>query len=334
MNKSSRIIEKIKSVFPDETINELSKETGFVKRIRKIKPAYFLWSLVLGFSFGTERNISNFRRVYERISEQHLVPSAFYDRFHGGLVVFLHKLLLMSLDTLKTAWFQVDFRLQAFKDILYTDSTIVKLNDKLAKLYPGTRTNHSPASAKVHALFSVKGKGKSTIQLSSGREHDKKKLTIGSWCKDRLLLFDLGYYSYHLFSKIDKYKGYFISRLKENANPVIVSVSNSSSGKTDALVGKSLRYVLLTSRREVLDVEVELHFKNRKYNGKQNKASKVFRLVAIRNQEIKTYHCYLTNVPNDFLTAAEDCQLLSVSLGDRTGFQGIKIRLSSRPSAI
>ena len=85
MNKSSRIIEKIKSVFPDETINELSKESGFVKRIRKIKPAYFLWSLVLGFGFGTERSIFNIRRVYERISGKQLV-TAFYDRFHGGLV--------------------------------------------------------------------------------------------------------------------------------------------------------------------------------------------------------------------------------------------------------
>lgn len=144
----------------------------------------------MGFGLGNERNISNFRRVYGRISGDILAASSFYDRFDISLVRFLRTLLLIAIRNLKTSWFETDERLKPFQDILITDSTLVKLDDKLAKKFPGTRTNHSPASAKLHAVFSVKGKGGSTIALSAGRVHDKKKLKIGSWVCDRLMLFD------------------------------------------------------------------------------------------------------------------------------------------------
>lgn len=40
----------------------------------------------------------------------------------------------------------------------------------------------------------------------------------------RLLLFDLGYFRYQLFDAIGRQGGYFLTRLKQNANPEIIAL--------------------------------------------------------------------------------------------------------------
>ena len=46
----------------------------------------------------------------------------------------------------------------------------------------------------------------------------------------------------------------------------------------------------------VIDVEVEVEFKRRAYNGKQRGDVKRFRLVATYNVENGKYHLYITNI--------------------------------------
>jgi putative transposase len=50
-------------------------------------------------------------------------------------------------------------------------------------------------------------------------------LRVGPWVKDIILLFDLGFYKYQLFSRIAENGGFFVSRLKSNSNPLIVGVN-------------------------------------------------------------------------------------------------------------
>lgn len=62
-------------------------------------------------------------------------------------------------------------------------------------------------------------------------------------------------------------------------------------------------------KRQVLDVEIGVEFKCRKYNGKQRKDVKRFRLVAVYNIEVEKYPTYITNIPADRLDG-EDIALL------------------------
>ena len=55
-------------------------------------------------------------------------------------------------------------------------------------------------------------------------------------------------------------------------------------------MGKRLRDVLPLLKREVLDVEVEVKFKRRKYRGKQSMVNRRFRLVCVFNSESGKYH--------------------------------------------
>ena len=303
--QSTRVREILKRLFSDQRLNALARTTGFVKRQRKVKPVAFFWTLVLGFGVGSARNISGLRRAYQRSTGTTLVPSSFYDRFNVRLVAFLKAAVEHALCEFQLTFHDLSDRFDAFQDIMITDSTVIKLHDALANLFPGCRTNTSPAAAKLHAVLSVKGRGKSTVKLTNGRTHDRRKFVVGDWVKGKLMLFDLGYYHFQLFKNIVGLGGHFLSRLKENANPKIVGVSEDSSTADKRLLGKTLQDVLRGLRREVLDVEVEVRAMARVYNGKRKTTVERFRLVAVRDSEERKYHCYLTSVPVEILSAQD-----------------------------
>jgi len=293
----------LKDLFPDRLIKQIARESSFVIRERKVKAVPFFWNLILGFGKAATRTISNLRRSYESASGETLVPSAFYDRFNDGLVSMLRSAIGHVLDSFQLAGAEAMGVATAFKDVIVADASVIKLVDDLKTVFPGCRTNTAPAAAKIHAFLSVKGAGKSTVAITSERVHDKKKLLIGPWVRDRLLLFDLGYYRYQLFSCIARNGGFFISRLKENANPVLTALIRKVRGNSIDVEGRRLQDILANLKREVLDVEAEVLFPRRTYGGHRRRARERYRLVAIRDDKTGKYHCYITNVPPDLLDA-------------------------------
>lgn len=123
------------------------------------------------------------------------------------------------------------------------------------------RTNHTQAAAKLHLVYSVLGSSEQQVQLTAQRTHASKVLTIGTWVKGRLLLFELGSCSDALLDRIQHWGGFCISRLKENCTPTIVAVPK---GCGTPLRGQTLRAVLLALRRDILDVAVEVRDQKRK----------------------------------------------------------------------
>jgi len=66
--------------------------------------------------------------------------------------------------------------------------------------------------------------------------------------------------------------------------------------------GHYLKDILPKLTGEALDVEIEVQFKRRCYNGKQKNDSEKFRLVAVYNVEDKEYHLYITNISVEVLS--------------------------------
>jgi hypothetical protein len=110
----------------------------------------------------------------------------------------------------------LDGILSSFRDVLIIDSTLIRLNDLLAKSFPATRTNHTLAALKTHVIMSVRGGGATSVKIPSGREADGPLLRAGKWVRGRILLFQC----------IDREGGFFIrcSRLKDGTNPVITAL--------------------------------------------------------------------------------------------------------------
>jgi len=71
----------------------------------------------------------------------------------------------------------------------------------------------------------LKADGAKRVMLCGERTNDVKTLRIGPWVKDRILLIDLGFYKHQIFARIEENGGYFVSRLKNNADPLIVGVN-------------------------------------------------------------------------------------------------------------
>lgn len=312
-------IEKtLNKMFSPEWLRETAARVGYVQRERKIDPATLFWVLVLGFGVGAQRTIASLRRAYETAAAETLVPSAFYYRFNGGLVDFLKECLTHGIaDLASHTSLTLSDKLQGFKDIIVADGTIIKLHDKLAKLFPGARHK---AELKIHTAIGLAGSTKA-IGFFSGKTAEIKTIRIGPWIKDQILLFDLGYFKYELFSRIRKNEGHFVSRLKTTTNPTIVSVLRTYRGNPINIAGQKLRDVLPRLKRAVIDVEIEVSFRGNSktkkdaddtfetYHPRTPKTKETFRLVGIFDKESSSYHLYLTSLSPEQLSA-EDVALL------------------------
>jgi len=303
--KSIGIRQQLASLISTRMLNLLAEYAGMTKRRRKVNPVALFWTIVLGFGTGRQRTLAGLRRSFQKCTGARLVPSSFYDRFTPELARFFRLVVGELLSGIETANSQLHGVLASFRDVILTDSTLVRLHDMLEKRFPACRTNHTRASAKLHVVMSVTGRGLRSLKITSGRQHDGPVFTVGRWVKDRLLLFDLGYYRYQLFDRIDQQGGYFISRLKENANPVITAVLGGGGTQGLPLVGQRLQDVVHRLRREQLDLTIRVEFRRRARYGVRSGADRAFRLVGVRDAETGSYHLYVTNIPPERLTAPQ-----------------------------
>lgn len=297
---------ELNKLFSPEWLRETAKETGLIKRERKIDPVLLFWVLVLGFGVQLQRTLASLRREYEEKGCVHLSRGSFYERFSPELVKFLHTCVMHGLEQLTLdVHVSVNKKLSVFKDLLIQDSTIIRVHETLVDKWPAVRTRKAAAGVKVSLLISAVSDGVKRVQIHGERTHERKTLRIGPWVKDRILLIDLGFYHHHMFTRIAENGGFFVSRLKGTANPQIVAVNRSCRGNSIDLVGKKVKDVLPRLKRQIIDVMVEVPIKRRAYQGKQRGDVSRFRLVAMYNVEDEKYHAYLTNISTEILQAED-----------------------------
>jgi len=303
-------VEYLTQMFPEEFLRNLAKKTEFIKRIRKIDPVIFFWVLTLGFGVDFLRSIRALERRYETEANIELSDGALYDRFTPELVAFLRECVLHAIEFQAQQQSRVlGEKLNGFKDIIIQDSTIIRLHESLADLWPATRSTRVAAGIKVSCIVSVVADGVKSVKLFPERTSEVKTLRIGQWVRDRIFLIDLGFFKYGVFDRIDKYHGSFVSRLKSNANPTIITLNQKCRGNSISVEGKKLKDVLPHLKRGILDVMVEVKFKRRKYRGKQTTVTKLFRVVAVLNEETGDYHVYMTNIPVERMSAEDIASL-------------------------
>lgn len=303
---------RLDDAFSPRWLKKTARETGLVKRLRTFSPVLLFWVLVLQKGVVLEGNIEALRRKYnEAAKRKALSHAAFYDRFTPQLVKFLHACVMQGIEKLGAlGGREMSTRLKGFKDILIQDSTIIRLHEKMHGLFPATRSRkEKQAGVKLAVLMSVVSDGPKRVAIQGERTSETKTLRLGKWVKDRILLIDLGFYKYQSFSRIRENGGFFVSRVKENANPFVTKLSRKVRGNSVPVEGERLRDVLPRLQREVLDVDVEISFRRRAYANKKRGDEQTFRVVAIMNDETGEYHTYMTNLTSEQFTAEEIASL-------------------------
>ncbi len=219
-NLDPQLVEKtLISMFSPEWLRDTAKRVKYVQRERKVDPFILFWVLVLSFGAGVQRSLASLRRAYEKESSDKIAPSAFYDRFTEGLYNFLKECLTHGIaDLASHASLVLSEKLQGFKDLVVYDGSLIKLHDMLAEKFPGARHK---AELKIRLAIGLAGNTKS-VAIFSGKTSELKTIRIGSWVENNVLLFDLGYFKYETFSRIRKWGGHFVSRVKTGVNSTIM----------------------------------------------------------------------------------------------------------------
>jgi putative transposase len=294
--KSTPLRTALSRVFPASLLRRLAQESGTVRRRRRVDPVKLFWVVVLGVG-GGKRSFAELRRSYEKVTGAKISASSFYNRFTPAFTQFLRALLNEGLEKLNRCAEGSAAVLGEIQDILCVDSTIVRLHDALASHWPACRTNHTLAAVKLHTVLNVRGKGPQRVKLTSERVHDGPVLRAGQWVKGRLLLFDLGYFRYSLFAAITRHGGFFLTRLKDNANPTLLRLHRRHRGRAVAVEGLGLLQIRSRLRRAVLDAEAEISFHKQRYAGRRSKATLRVRIVGLWDESHSMYHWYITNLP-------------------------------------
>lgn len=75
------------------------------------------------------------------------------------------------------------------------------------------------------------------VQTTDVTTHERSQLLIGEWVADTLILFDLSFYDFWLFDRVDAFDGWSVSRVKSNADPEIIEEFWTWRGNSIALEG-------------------------------------------------------------------------------------------------
>ncbi len=62
--RRGQVEQALHQLLPADKIQELARETGFVRRARSVRPVAFLWTLVLDFGVELHRHLEELRAGY------------------------------------------------------------------------------------------------------------------------------------------------------------------------------------------------------------------------------------------------------------------------------
>jgi putative transposase len=315
---------RLTSLFPAVRIEDIARERDVVQRDRKLDITMFVWTLIAGFAAGGEaRSIAAYRRSYNIATGHNLFPSSFYDRFTDGIADLLGDLLDLAVEEVAVPHHLAP-AFDRFRDVIAVDATIVRLH-RFLSAFPATHEGVS--GLQLYLVHHVTEQSVISAEITDERTHESTLFKTGSWMRGRLFLLDLGFFKYRRFALIDENDGFFVSRLKRSANPLITEELEEWRGRAIPLVGKHVFDIVGDLHRKEIDVTVEVSVKRRPYGEKQSVTPKQFRVVGVRDEDADDGdRVYMTNLPSTEFTPAEVSALYRARWSVELLFRELKSR--------
>jgi hypothetical protein len=301
-------------------IEARAEDLRIVKRHRVHHAGLLIDSLVLsalGRSVDTEGRWLDAQRTYEMIGGPRSGKTSYRNQVRK-LLPAMQDMVQRRLSAMREATNDPELRgrLKAFADVLIPDGCAFKVASALSNIYAGTG---QPAELKLHAVYSVRVGGCTSVHSSKGSVHDSDGFWPETWEKDALYLWDLGFVSNERFIDARLAEAHVVQRLKSRGNPVVVA-SYSDTGQRRELFdeqGKRMRlqdacafgYV---HHQRVLDLDVEIR------DGKHRKI--LARVVCIPFGGEDRY--YLTTLPRAIFTPYDIAELYRVRWEVELFFRG------------
>ena len=193
------------------------RESGFIKRKRKLTGASFVQSLVFGYLAKPSATTDEIRQAAATLGVE-ITRQGLDKRYSLESVNCMEMVLARAVQQVfKAAPVAVDI-LKRFNGVHLVDSSTIVLPNSLSDIWQGcggkSETN-TQSSVKICVDIDLLTGALDGPIMQSGREHDRQALSkhrslpIGS-----LLIADLAYFKIDEFVQIEAEKRYYLSRLK------------------------------------------------------------------------------------------------------------------------
>jgi len=202
-----------------KTADILGRETGFIKRLRKLSGSSFVQTLVFGWLSNPNSTLEELCQTSAALGTGISAPGL-SKRFTQEASEFLRKVLEAAVGVVIASNPVTIPILQRFNGVSIQDSSVIPLPDELAEIWVGcggSSPENTSSSLKFQLRLNLNNGQLIGPYLQSGRDNDRNSqlqdipLLAGS-----LRIADLGYFTLGDFREMSSNGVYWLTRIKAN----------------------------------------------------------------------------------------------------------------------
>jgi uncharacterized membrane protein (DUF485 family) len=213
--EDQRVLQRMKQVLPEEQLTALSRQTGAVKRMRKIKPINLLGALCL-LALHSSCSLRLAAMFTGILGGCVLSKQALAQRINESWVRLFRGILSCILARATLPVEKASGLFNSFKRVLVQDSTSLALPQKLASFFPGSGNQMKKHNAmiRLQTVLDLLSETFVHFHIAAFTYNDQRASSdiLSIISPGDLIIRDLGYFvPLHFRSIIDKH-AYFLSR--------------------------------------------------------------------------------------------------------------------------
>jgi hypothetical protein len=301
--------ERLKT-FLQQVAEQVSQESGFVKRRSKVTSQHFAQVMILGCLENPKATLSSFCQVSAALGVPISEPG-WHERINAEAVRFLSDLFQTAVCYF---WDQNNFPaevLRGFKGVQIVDSSLIRLPKHLAPLFPGCRAVGGEAAMKVQISWDYLRGQLNALCVTDGKTPDQRcPLPVQFATPGSLTLTDLGYFDQERFHQMTQQRAFFISRLHPQvglyhqvADDLALDLSHVLAdqsrleGEFEAYVGSKRRVAVRVLYRRLPEAVAQERRRKAQANAKRRGKT-----CSQRHLALLDWALFITNVPAERLT--------------------------------
>lgn len=292
---------QLEELLPNETLKALAAQHGALdERQRKLTCTVFFWLVVMAvgpsglvcLSAMVSAGVAACLMAGLSAVKAALSKEAISDNFEHRPWQFFEAVLQYLLAAYATL-FTMPLGAETLELIrtlnpLLIDATVMRVANRLIQTFPAARTGRCQewAAVKLHMAFRLLRGIPEVMAITPQKANERTVDFLRKKGEKVLYLFDLGYWKYLLFDDIIDRLQHFISRLREDCNPLIKAVYIGNS----IWVGKRLKEIILTG------IEVDLLVNVTSNNPANPHMKHDVRLAGQWVEQDSSWHLYITSL--------------------------------------
>jgi hypothetical protein len=301
--------EKVRELLT-EVSQRATDRSGFVKRRSKLDGEKFVQTMVLGCLEKADQSLSELAQVSGKLGVKITGPGL-DQRIDAEGVLLLQEVLQESLKRVEDGKGLEIAMLRPFSAVYLTDSTQMELPAALAACFPGSGGDASPAAIKVQVMYDYLSGTFRAIEVGAANQPDQScRIQVNHSRPGALHLFDLGYFKQQMLAELDHSHAFFLTRL--DTRTALFS-DDELCERLDLL--SLLRKTQLDRLELHLQVGIEVHLPARVLFQRlpaqvvaERRRKAIARMKAKGRTPSQDYldllewNCFITNVPDDWLS--------------------------------